>query len=167
MLMPTPVTIEDLCSRLRLLSPASIVGLEGFSGSGKTKLAEQLRVRVPAAVLHVDSFARRLDQPLPYIECLDIDGLRRCLEQRGQSRPTVVEGICLRDVLAHVGQTPAILIYLRRIGRNGLWYDGSHLEEFEARQEGTPEPHRSDLEYHARVRPHEHADLVYERVEIE
>lgn len=163
--MSTTVTIEDLCTRLRSLSPAAIAGLEGFSGSGKTHLADRLGALVPVAVCHVDSFAKKFDQPPTYIECLDIAGLRRALEQREQSRPTVVEGICLRDVLAHVGQSPAILIYLRRIGRNGLWHDGLHLEGFEAGQGDTREPHRSDLEYHVRVRPHEQADLVYERVE--
>jgi hypothetical protein len=72
--------------------------------------------------------------------------------------------------ITHAGLCPGIFVYLKRIGQNGLWYDGLHLEDFEA---GRPipgdmlEPHRSDLEYHERVRPHERAELVYERVECE
>lgn len=119
-------------------------------------------------VCHVDNFARKFDQPPPYAECLNIGQLHRALEQREQTRPIVVEGICLRDVLTLVDVSASIFVYLKRIGINGLWYDELHLEEFE-REEPVPgnliEPHRSDFDYHARVRPHEKADLVFERVE--
>jgi len=166
--MPAKASIEDLSARLGSLPPGAIAGLEGFCGSGKTKLADQLGAQVPMYVCHVDSFAKKFDQPPPYTECLDLTALRRALEQREESRPTFVEGICLRDVLALVDLSPAIFVYLKRIGQNGLWYDGLRLEDFEAGQPipgDMDEPHRSDLEHHARVRPHVQAELIYERVE--
>ena len=69
-----------------------------------------------------------------------------------------------------VDVSPTIVLYLKRVGGNGLWYDGLYLEDFEAGRPiagSTAEPHRSDLEYHARVRPHEKAELIYERVRVE
>jgi hypothetical protein len=166
--MPTAGSIDELCTRLGALAPGAIAAVEGFCGSGKSTLADQLAERVPAIVCHVDSFARKFEKPPLYTECLDLTRLRSTLEQRGMSRIAIVEGICLRDVLALVGVSPALVVYLKRIGGNGRWHDGLHLEDF---QMGEPtsgdmdEPHRSDFEYHARVRPHERADLIYERVE--
>src|SRR5262249_33856889 len=106
--MPATVSIEDLTLRLGTLPAGAIAGLEGFCGSGKTKLADPLSVRVPMSVCHVDSFAKKFDQPPPYTECLDLGALRLVLEQRDYSRPTLVEGICLRDVLTLVDLSPAI-----------------------------------------------------------
>jgi len=161
------VSIEDVCGRLRTLAPGAIAGLEGFCGSGKTMLADQLGERVPMVVFHMDNFARKFAEPPAYTACLDLDRLRQALEGRDKSRQSIIEGICLRDVLSLVGVVPTTFVYLKRIGENGLWYDGLHLEDFEAGQPvsgDTAEPHRSDLEYHARVRPHEAAHVIYERV---
>ena len=130
-------------------------------------LADQLSERVPMAVFHVDSFASKFDEPPAYTACLDLVRLRQALTERDKSRPCIVEGICLRDVLSLVGIVPTIFVYLKRIGENGLWYDGLHLHNFEAGHPiwgDTEEPHRSDFEYHARVRPHEAAHVIYERV---
>ncbi|MEZ5447073.1 MAG: hypothetical protein R3F45_15055 [Gammaproteobacteria bacterium] len=163
----TAVTIEEVCGRLMAVRAGAVVALEGFCGSGKTTLAGQVGKRVQMNVFHVDSFARKFDRPPAYTECLDLVRLHHALNGRAQTRPSIVEGICLRDVLLLVGIIPTTFIYLKRVGKNGLWYDGLNLMDFE---EGHPapgdseEPHRSDLGYHRRVRPHETADVVYERV---
>jgi len=165
--MHTTKNIDDVCARMRELAPGAIVGLEGFSGSGKTKFAHQLSLRLSVNVQHVDSFATAFDNPPRYLDCLDLVKLRRALEEGEQSRPLIVEGICLRDVLSRIGMSATTYVYVKRIGKNGLWYDGLHLEDFEAGNPipgDTAEPHHSDLEYHARIRPHELADLTYERV---
>jgi broad-specificity NMP kinase len=159
---------SEVCAYLRTFDEGRIVGLEGFCGSGKSTLAEELSKRLLVDVCHVDNFARKFDRPPGYAECLDLVGLRCALEQRDQSRLTVVEGICLRDVLALVGIPASNFVYIKRIGKNGLWHDELHLEDFEAAHpisREINEPHRSDFEYHTRVRPHEHAELVYQRTE--
>src|SRR3954462_3451248 len=151
-----------MCGRLSELTPGSIAALEGFCGSGKTMLADQLGERLPMAVFHVDSFASKFDKPPVYTACLDLGRLRQALAERDKSGPSIVEGICLRDVLSLVGIVPTTFVYLNRIGQNRLWYDGLHLEDFEAGHPipgDTEEPHRSDLEYHVRVRPHEAAHV--------
>src|SRR5882672_2327026 len=132
--MLVTANIEDICAHLRTLPLGAIAGLEGFCGSGKTTLGNLLGERVPMTVFHVDNFARKFDQPPTYVECLDVAGLRRALEGREQSRSSIVEGICLRDVFALVNLSPTIFLYLKSVGENGLWYDGLHLEDFEAGQ---------------------------------
>lgn len=168
--METVTSMVELCARLRALAPGTLVGLEGFCSSGKTPLANELGERMQMSVFHTDEFARKFDAPPSYPECVDIHYLRRAMEMGAPSRPSIIEGICLRDVLALVGISPTIFVYLKRIGRNGLWYDGLHLEDFEAGHTIpglTEEPHLSDFKYHTRSRPHECADLIYEQIENE
>jgi hypothetical protein len=79
----------------------------------------------------------------------------------------IVEGICLRDTLARVGRSTDLSIYVKCVTSiSGLWHDGFNLEDYE-RDSTTAQrrPHLDDLEYHARVRPHEHSDLFLVRVE--
>jgi hypothetical protein len=165
--MQTVVGIEDVVARFLALEAGTIAAIEGFSDSGKTTLADYLGKQLAISVFHLDSFARKFSRPPPYPECIDLAGLRGALDRREVSRPAIVEGICLRDVLALINVSPVVFVYLKRTGSNGLWYDGLHLEQFEA---GEPvpgdmaEPHRSDLEYHARMRPHEIADLTCKRI---
>jgi hypothetical protein len=159
--------IEDICARIRALNPGAIIGLEGFQDSGKSTLASQLSERVSVSVLHLDDFRMECDPTPPYVEWLDTSALRQALESRQQSILTIVEGICLRDVLARVDLTATVLIYVKRLGLNRLWYDGMRLEEYQAGEcipGAGDEPFRSDFKYHARRRPHEKADFIFERV---
>ena len=168
--METVASIDELCARLRAVSGATLVGLEGFCDSGKTTFSNQLGERVPMGVFHTDEFTRKFDAPPPYPECVDIDRLRDALEMVDPSRTSLIEGICLRDVLELVGIFPTVFVYLKRIGKNGLWYDELNLDDFESGQAipgNIPEPHLSDLKYHTKSRPHKHADFIYERVENE
>ena len=158
--------LTDLCDRLRNSAPGALIGLEGFSGSGKTAIADEISRVIPMTVIHTDHFATKFEDPPPYAKCLDVDRLRRAIDERDMSIPCRVEGICLRDVLTLVGGTPTLFVYIKRVGENGLWYDGLELEDAaDDSRHVAHEPHRSDIEYHARVRPHELADLLHERVE--
>ena len=162
------MSYEALCSKLRCLPIQSLVGIEGFCSSGKSRLADQLAKNIPAHVFHTDDFATKHDDPPPYLDCLKLTELAATVASRGKSSVSIIEGICLRDVLSACAIDADLFLYIKRMGRNGLWYDGLHLEDFDERSpvDGDElEPHLSDLEYHSRVRPHERADLVYLRVE--
>ncbi len=161
-------SIDELCARISAAAPETVVGIEGFCGSGKSMLANKLGKRGRMSVVHMDDYATKFDEPPPYPECVDIVRLRSALVTRDPLRASVVEGICLRDVLALVGIAPRLLVYVKRIAGSGLWHDKFHLEDFEAGQPDAgdiEEPHLSDFRYHQRSRPHERADLIYERVE--
>jgi len=86
---------------------------------------------------------------------------------RDVTLPSIVEGICLRDVLSRVGIAPARFVYVKRTSSTGLWHDEFHLEDFEAGncKFEIEEIHLSDFKYHQSKRPHEQADLIYEWVE--
>ena len=140
-----------------------MVGIEGFCSSGKTTLADQLAADLSVKVIHTDTFSDKFDSPPPYIECLRIDELSQAIHA---NRGGLVEGICLRDVLSACQAAADYFLYVRRVGANGLWYDELHFEEFEATLEGDDaEPHLSDMKYHSRVRPHERANVYFDRVE--
>jgi hypothetical protein len=150
------------------LAPGALIGIEGFCSSGKSTLAKRLGNDIEADVVHTDSYAMKFDEPPPYIECLKIDDLALTLTKRRKSRRCIVEGICLRDILARCDVNADFLLYVRRLSQNGLWHDALHLESFE---KGDPEygdeiePHLSDLKYHSRARPHETANALFDRME--
>ncbi len=56
----------DLVLRLRGLDSETIVGIDGFSASGKSTLVEALRNDVPSSVVHIDDFA--IPQASPRLE---------------------------------------------------------------------------------------------------
>lgn len=158
---------EGLYSRLNLLNPG-LIGIEGFSWSGKTYLADQLGADLKAAVIHLDDFCTPRSQPPPYAEGINIDRLAHALHDASTNNPTVVEGICLREVLKACRIFADIHVYIKRVGNNNIWYDGFHLENYESGRINPGddlEPHLSDFNYHSSYRPHEHADFVFYRVE--
>jgi len=167
--METVDTYDELCTRLRSSSPG-LIGIEGFCSSGKSRLAEQLAQDLPAKVVHVDKYCTPRDDPPPYPDGVDLPRLKETLIQLSPGDFSVVESICLRDVLARCGVAAKTYVYIKRVGRNGLWYDELHLEEYE-NGDGIPgdeqEPHASDLSYHSKIRPHERADLSFSRVDRE
>jgi uridine kinase len=156
--------LADLVVRIEHLPLPAVIGVEGFTGSGKSHLADDLAARLSATAVHLDSF---LPAPAggsqPYVERLDLPALAAAL----QADPVVVvEGICLRDALDRIGGALDFAVYVRRISTVGLWHDGLDMDDFEAGQTVTrDEPERSDMLYHCARRPHTLADCVIDRRE--
>ena len=168
--MKAPTPYPAVLETLQALGPGSLIGIEGFCSSGKSRLADCLALDMNADVVHTDDHAIKFDRPPTYVDCLKLGELAGALSHRSRDKRTLVEGICLRDVLGRCNVQADLFLYVRRIGQNGLWYDDLHLESFEngEPEEGDEiEPHLSDLKYHARARPHEKADIVFDRVEDE
>ena len=166
--METLRSYEALRAKLRVLPKPCVVAIEGFCGSGKSHLADQLGRDVPALVFHIDDFATKHENPPPYLDCLRLPELIDVHTRWDRVTPWIVEGICLREVLAACAIDASLFIYIKRLSANGrLWHDGFHLENFEAESAIELEPHLSDLKYHSRVRPHERADITYLRVEAD
>ena len=160
---------EELRKRLHGIGSPALIGIEGFTGSGKSYLADTLAVDLNAVAVHVDAYVAGEDESLPYWNRINHLQLAAAVEaSRSQARLTIIEGICLREILQRARLSVALFVYLKRVAENGLWHDGFHLEDFETEGEITEnqkEPHRSDFSYHARKRPHERADVIFERVE--
>lgn len=155
-------TFEELSSKLRL-SLGGLIAVDGFCSSGKTCLAENLGRDLPATVIHVDEYCTPHDDPPTYVECVDFSRLAQDLQQLDPRQLSVVEGICLREVISKCGVIARTYVYVKRVGSNGLWHDGFDLEKYEAEDGnlGAMEPHASDFAYHSKIRPHEQADIVF------
>jgi hypothetical protein len=160
-------SLSDLCARLSELDPPAVVGLEGFMNSGKSFLADEIGEKLACVVIHTDNFVAPSDESLPYVERLNYDLLKLSLSKGASGSSIVlVDGICLRLILARVQVAPALFVYVKRMAPSGLWNDGFHLEDFESDDQSVNgEPERSDLRYHVIERPHERAQFVFHRVE--
>lgn len=160
---------EELRKRVHGTRRPALVGIEGFTGSGKSYLADALAEDLNAVAVHTDGYVAGEDESLPYWDRIDHHRLAAAVGAlRSQAQLTIIEGICLREILQRARLSVALFIYLKRIAENGLWHDGFHLEDFETEgeiSENQEEPHRSDFSYHARERPHERADVIFERLE--
>jgi hypothetical protein len=59
-------------------------------------------------------------------------------------------------------------VYVKRLSNStGIWHDGFHLEDYEndpSRPNGC-ELSKNELQYHSMTRPHERADVIFERRE--
>lgn len=170
---------DALLVRLRALirerSPA-IIGIEGVMQAGKTFLAKRLAADLHIALVEVDGASHKnrnpehfcsLPEELPYMKLIDLDLLRGDLVGALSSgSPIIVEGICLRDMLAAVSRKPDMTVYVKCLSANtGLWHVGYDIEDFESESEPFEGLYRDEMEYHSRVRPHESADLVFVRIE--
>lgn len=155
--------IAALCQHLGELPRPLLVAIEGFMCSGKSFLANALGAELGGTVVHTDDFVGPGNQSLPYPQRIRY----RLLATSLRSDPiTLIEGICLRQVLARANAEATIFIYVKRLSSNGLWNDGFHLEDFqENAQSVLTEPGMSDLHYHATIRPHDLADIVFCRAE--
>jgi hypothetical protein len=157
--------VADRLSRLPL--PA-VVGVEGFTSSGKSHFADLLAKEVSAVVVHTDEYVTEGDVSLPYRDRVDHIAISSALSGIAlRSSLAIVEGICLREVLHRLNIAASAYVYVKVLATNGLWHDGLNLEDFEREAASTrlDEPHRSDFIYHAKWRPHERADIVFERIE--
>lgn len=158
-----------LHDHLRRLRRPALIGVEGFTGSGKSTISNDLGQDLKAVVIHTDDYVIAGDESLPYPERLDYGRITTAITlARTRESVIVVEGICLRVVLDRLSLSADLIVYVKRVASNGLWHDGFHLEEFEAGnaiEEDHEEPHQSDFSYHAKARPHERADLFFERIE--
>ena len=169
--METVTEYAQLRAHITSLSSLGIVAVEGFIGSGKSFLANTLAKDLSAVAIHTDEYVCGTDGALPYPERLTYANIIWALNSASASDSLIiVEGICLREVLRRSGVKANFFIYVKSIARNGLWHDGLHLEDFENEAETDAfrqEPRRSDWAYHAKARPHERADIMFHRVEVD
>jgi hypothetical protein len=154
---------SDLCRYIERLSRPVSVAIDGFMQSGKSPLARTLASKFNGFAIHTDEFVTGSDESRPYFERIDCGKIRETVVVAlSNSRLVTIEGICLRQLLAHVAVEPNVFVYIKRVDSSGTWHDGFHLEDYENDpefMEYSP-TRRSQLEYHRMHRPHERADFV-------
>jgi hypothetical protein len=144
----------------RVLAPG-IIGIDGWTGVGKTTLADELARRTNGSSYDLDS-ALRLDLGR-YTTALRLDEIAKAL-----NRPETlmfVSGICLRQVLTNFGCSAGAHIYVKRMA-TGVWADEDELtpDKIPEVSGASGEQVRKELRpYHQRWRPHLIADFEYQR----
>jgi hypothetical protein len=182
-----PTSLEELHNELKGLTADRVrvrIGIDGMDGIGKTFLAHQLATLLGATVISLDDYLDRDRRAyVPHIRCREVTA---AIEARS-GLVVIVEGVCLRAVAERCGFTINVHIYVRRVSKeSGLWHDEdiclaeTPLDELkqhqrELRRWGAVVSGREDvdqaeketglsdelIEYHARWRPVQSANVVF------
>jgi hypothetical protein len=97
-----------------------------------------------------------------YVATLDLNCLRRVAD-RSAHRPMIFAGACMREVLHRIGVEVDLHIYIKRLSPMEIWCD----EDLACGIDKAPMPgiEQELVDYHARWKPHERADIIFERIE--
>jgi tRNA A37 threonylcarbamoyladenosine biosynthesis protein TsaE len=162
--------VESLVAHVQfgLRSSSTVIAIDGVPGAGKTYLAKQLEDTFGLApALDFDRFLyREQDQHLGLFR---LDDLKEAIHAR---KPQILSGVCMLSVLTALGMREASHVYVKRVCSWG-WADEvetttSGLEDLEnvANPAGKRDAlTREVLNYHLTYKPHQCADVVYERLD--
>ena len=146
------------------LPALAVVGIDGWTGVGKTTLATNLAKTVAGRCLDLDAFLER--DRKHYVGAIRLDDLRSSLTH--SDRPLFVSGVCLREVMTRVGVTPDLNVYVKRMASWG-WADedelnGNVIQEVDPSGGGSV-LRREMRTYHQRWQPHMAADCEFHIVD--
>lgn len=165
-----PVVVRDVAGLIQVLTgdlhALRLVAIDGVPGAGKSTLRRNLAGPLSASELELDDFLIRNQKE--FVAALRTDDLASALaSSRGL---VIVSGACVLKVLASLQLKPDVFIYVKRMAIWG-WADeeevnGSQIEGSAAITKASSDAAALDLEvrrYHGEFRPHEVADVVFER----
>lgn len=164
------------------------IGIDGVDGVGKSYLAEQLSAVLAVPVLDLDDYVFKNQGG--FVAFIDYVALSSALSA---IPACIVSGVCLREVLANAGARLSGHIYIKRM-RHDVWADEGecvfpdgvdvaieNLARYSAMisrsfdeplerpateaSESMPNLSEEIMRYHESYRPHEVADLVFERLD--
>jgi uridine kinase len=154
-----------------------LVAIDGAREAGKSTMAKDLARDLPARLISVDDYVQK-GEPLgtPYPDLVRVAELRAEVQQsRDQGKIVLLEGICLRSVLARLEMEATLHVYVMRVSAPGEpceidLFDDQISEEVLLDQIGIPTSTGASLDrdlaqYHKKNHPHQCADLIYEREE--
>ncbi|MBV7258986.1 AAA family ATPase [Erythrobacter crassostreae] len=153
--------MRDLANVLRAsLGDIDIVGIDGWTGVGKTTLAKNLAKEMGGSFYDLDC-ALTLNQN-KYVSALQTSKISRALTER--QRPLMIAGICLLEVLEIVGAHLDAHVYVKRMSSWG-WADEDELtgQYFEVPGASGEAVRREMRAYHRKWQPHLLADIEYYR----
>ena len=144
----------------RFPGPA-IVGIDGWTGVGKTTLAQLLSGKLQGSFYDLDTALIR-DQK-HYVAALRSDEIRQVLSEADGL--LFVSGICLRHVFQEVGMAANAHIYMKRMATWG-WADEDEISGLAAPEipGASGEKVREELRlYHGSYQPQLVADYEFQR----
>ncbi len=152
------VAVEYRQSGRRLLA------VDGFMGSGKSTLARLLADALRCDVLSLDETlpADPHDQTLGYVELLDENRVSAALNKLAAAGEGIVEGVCLRTVLAKHDVLPGDVfhVYTASVSvptGNVLWHEAALIDLEELPPDRL---YREVAIYHRDWQPHAGADAI-------
>jgi hypothetical protein len=165
----TKASPEEIAKNV-VASGARWVWVEGFSGAGKSNFALRLGHHLGWHHVALDGLAVE-DPPDPsstrYADYLDRQKLEHFFGSREARTHVVVEGICLREVLARFRDfADVFVIYIARVSKPTpdvlVWHDGHEMETPHA---NLPWLSLATIRYHGEFAPYADADRILLRVE--
>jgi hypothetical protein len=152
--------VAPLVEHLRRQTQAKYIGVDGFTGVGKSWVCERLAEEMNARIVDADCFQVPQRPVRPFVEQIDSARLHAELLDAAKTSKTVIfTSICLLEVARRVGWDVDFHLYVKRIDRNGFWNDGIHLEAFEG---GEQQGCMTYLyQHHKDFLPHECCDALY------
>jgi cytidylate kinase len=149
-----------------------VIAIDGFPGSGKTTVANRMAKAMPAVHVEVDQFLER--NRGGFLTFIDYSSLAEVVRRNSREEVILVEGVCVKAVLARIAIAEDLHVYVKRTGQHRIWYEGRTFVEFHSVEDAlryeeslgpVPGLTRDVLGYHYDYQPHKTADIVYERME--
>jgi hypothetical protein len=140
---------------------SSIVGIDGWTGAGKTTLGRSIAEDLGGSSYDLDSaLTRNLKN---YVSSLRMSEISKALSEA--PRPLVISGICLLEALAKVEIELDVSIYVKRMASWG-WADEDELSGLALEIPGASgELLRREMRiYHQDWQPHLNADYEFWRM---
>jgi len=156
-------------------SRGRLVAVDGLREAGKSTIAEALARELSATWVRVDDYLRK-SRSTPYADRLDATGLHKALMAARETGQTcIVEGLCIRDVLARFGSLADFHVYVGRVDSFGEWCEPDYFDDTISLADllaaiGPPDTEGAAFDrdlavYHKAKKPTLHADLIYRRRE--
>ena len=152
------------------------IGVDGTNGAGKSTMASKLSKAIGLTHINLDDFLNKKQGG--YLEFLKYDEIKRKISELDSY---IIDGVCLMKVLGKIQISIDCLIYVKRM-RHGIWSDEEEcnidgdVEEFIKKEKEVlamidktdvlPESlglAEEIIHYHAEYKPHEKADIFFER----
>ncbi|MCC6491338.1 MAG: hypothetical protein IT364_27860 [Candidatus Hydrogenedentes bacterium] len=149
--------------------PFRYIGVDGYDGAGKTRLARMIANRIGATVVSLDEYVEEgRGGYVPYLRIADIKAT-----MDGETRPVVLEGVCLLAAAERIGIGIDALVYVKRMSTSGMWTDESecspwepveaYIQQMKKNIRFFAELDEEIVRYHATYKPMDRAQYVLER----
>ena len=117
-------------SELLLNLPPIIIGIDGLSGSGKTSYGRFLSYFYNVMLIESDAFVTGCILKQEY----DFESIKRIIDNRlRHSRPVIIEGICIVDLLSKLNMKSGYLIRVVNLHQYENKALDKHVKEYECR----------------------------------
>ena len=140
---------------------APVIALDGWYSSGKSWLGRTVAFCAKRTWIDLDDLLKR-DQRA-YVDHLNLAQLQAEID-RGSG--IVISGVCMREVLSRIRPPATVHVYIKRMTRHG-WAEEGEAEGKSSSVDLIIPPSALELEvrrYHSAWRPHERADVIFERM---